>query len=178
MIAIDDCFYLGKITKLFGYKGELVLFLDTDTPEQYYNIESVLLDIQGELIPFMIDATKNKNRFNLVVSFNGVALDEASTLVNAKIYLPLNMLPTLSGNKFYFHEVIGFNVRDKEAGLIGKVNIFYDNPGQTIMSVINDNEVEILIPVIDKFFISLNRDEKVINIDAPEGLIDLYISDL
>ena len=178
MIAIEDCFYLGKITKLFGYKGELVLFLDTDTPEQYYNIESVLLDIQGELIPFMIEGIKLKNRFNLILSINQITAEEASSLINALAYLPLSLLPVLSGNKFYFHEVIGFDVQDKEAGFIGKVNVFYDNPGQTIMSVINDKEIEILIPVIDQFFISLDRDHKIINIEAPEGLIELYTTGL
>lgn len=178
MIAIEDCFYLGKITKLFGYKGELVLFLDTDTPEHYYNIESVLLDVQGELIPFMIEGIKQKNRFNLIISINQVNAEEASSLINAPAYLPIQLLPVLHGNKFYFHEVIGFDVRDKEAGFIGKVNVFYDNPGQTIMSVMNDENIEILIPVIDQFFISLNRNLKIIDIEAPEGLIELYTSGL
>ncbi len=176
MIAIDDCFYLGKITKLFGYKGEVILFLDTDSPEIYYNIESVLLEIQGELIPFMIDNSKIKNRFNIIVSFHNFGAEEVSSLINAAAYLPLNMLPKLSGNKFYFHEVIGFQVVDKEYGTIGKVQIFYDNPGQTIMSVLNDEGIEILIPVIDKFFKSVDRKNKSIEIEAPEGLIELYIS--
>lgn len=176
MIAIDDCFYLGKITKLFGYKGEVVLFLDTDSPEHYHNIESVLLEIQGELIPFMIESLKIKNRFNLIISFNQYNADEVSSLINAPAYLPINMLPKLSGNKFYFHEVIGFDVKDKMFGMIGKVQVFYDNPGQTIMSVIHNDNIEILIPVIDKFFISVDRKNKTIEIEAPEGLIELYTS--
>lgn len=178
MIAIDDCFYLGKITKLFGYKGEVVLFLDTDTPENYYKIESVLLEINGELIPFFIDSIKTKNRFNIIVSFNQMEAGEASNVINSAAYLPLNMLPQLNGNKFYFHEVIGFDVVDKNMGNIGKINIFYDRPGQSIMSVINKNEVEILIPLVDEFFTMVDRKNGVVHIEAPEGLIELYTSGL
>lgn len=176
MIAIDDCFYLGKITKLFGYKGEVNLFLDTDTPKNYYTIESVLLEVQGELIPFMIESIKQKNKNNLVVSFHHISPDEISSYVNSSVFLPLSKLPPLSGNKFYYHEVKSYTVMDSKHGLVGKVNNFYENPGHDIMSVINENNQEILIPVVDQFFKDLDRENKIINISAPEGLIELYIS--
>ena len=176
MIAINDCFYLGKITKLFGYKGEVNLFLDTDTPQNYYTIESVLLEVQGELIPFMIQSIKQKNKNNLVVSFHHISPDEISSYVNSSVFLPLSKLPPLSGNKFYYHEVKSYTVMDSKHGLVGKVNNFYENPGHDIMSVINENNQEILIPVVDQFFKDLDRENKIINISAPEGLIELYIS--
>ena len=34
-----DCFYLGKITKPFGYKGELVFWFDVDEPLNYKEYE-------------------------------------------------------------------------------------------------------------------------------------------
>lgn len=176
MIAIDDCFYLGKITKLFGYKGEVNLYLDTDSPENYYNIESVLLDIQGELIPFMISSIKQKNKFNLIVSFENFDEKEVASLIDAPIYLPISKLPQLSGNKFYYHEVKSYKVFDKTHGEIGIVHDFYDNPGHDIMSIVNKDQKEILIPVADRFFESIDRENKIIHINAPEGLIELYIA--
>lgn len=176
MIAIDDCFYLGKITKLFGYKGEVNLYLDTDSPENYYNTESVLLDIQGELIPFMIKTIKQKNKFNLIVSFENFNEEDVSSIIDAPIYLPISKLPKLSGNKFYYHEVKSFKVLDKMYGEIGIVHDFYDNPGHDIMSIINIDKKEILIPVADHFFEDIDRENKIIYINAPEGLIELYLS--
>ncbi|MBO7465645.1 MAG: hypothetical protein J6T56_07350, partial [Bacteroidales bacterium] len=58
----DDFFYLGKVTKVVGLKGELSVYLDTDEPEKYYSMESVFLAQQEELVPFLVTSLKVRNR--------------------------------------------------------------------------------------------------------------------
>ncbi len=174
MSHYKDCFLLGKITKTFGYRGEVIIFLDTDEPKKYSSLESVLVDIQGELTPFLVSKISLKTQNSAIVLFDTINnIDEASSIVNCNLFLPLSLLPPLSGNKFYFHEVIGFSVFDKNFGYIGNVDYFYDNPGQPIMSVV-ENKIETLIPLIDKFIVYVDRENRIINIDAPDGLIELY----
>lgn len=174
MSHYKDCFLLGKITKTFGYRGEVIIFLDTDEPKKYSSLVSVLVDIQGELTPFLVSKISLKTQNSAIVLFDTINnIDEASSIVNCNLFLPLSLLPPLSGNKFYFHEVIGFSVFDKNFGYIGNVDYFYDNPGQPIMSVV-ENKIETLIPLIDKFIVYVDRENRIINIDAPDGLIELY----
>ena len=85
----------------------------------------------------------------------------------------MSFLPELEGNQFYFHEVIGFEVIDKEKGNIGKIKEFIDT-NQTIM-IIENGEKEILIPVVDEVIDRLDRDAKTMYITAPDGLIDIYL---
>jgi 16S rRNA processing protein RimM len=47
----EDCFELGKITKTHGVKGEVILWLDVDFPEDYEEMDSVFLEVRGELVP-------------------------------------------------------------------------------------------------------------------------------
>jgi 16S rRNA processing protein RimM len=110
----EDCFYLGKIAKKFSFKGEVLIYLDTDEPELYENMESVFVEFNKNLVPFFIEnSSLHKNDF-LRVRFEDVDSEaEADKIIGLAVYLPLSMLPKLSGNKFYFHEVIGFDIEDK-----------------------------------------------------------------
>ena len=109
----EDCFYLGKVAKKFSFKGEVLIYLDTDEPELYENMESVFVEFNKILVPFFIkNSSLHKNDF-LRVQFEDVdSEEEADSILNCEVYLPLNMLPKLSGNKFYFHEVIGFEIEE------------------------------------------------------------------
>ena len=171
----EDCFYLGKIAKKFSFKGEVLIYLDTDEPELYENMESVFVEFNNNLVPFFIEnSSLHKNDF-LRVRFEDVNTEEeADRLLGSAVYLPLKMLPKLSGNKFYFHEVIGFEIEDQRLGVFGKIVAVNDSSAQTLFEVLN-GEVEILIPMIDHFLIKIDRENKKVIMDLPEGLIEMYL---
>jgi len=49
-----DCFYLGTITSKYGFKGELLIFLDVDEPAEYERMESMYVEFGQKLIPFLL----------------------------------------------------------------------------------------------------------------------------
>ena len=171
----EDCFYLGKIAKKFSFKGEILAYLDTDEPELYENMESVFVEFNNNLVPYFIESSSlHKNDF-LRIRFEDVnSEEEAEYLMNCAIYLPLTMLPKLSGNKFYFHEVIGFDIEDLRLGIFGKIESVNDTTAQPLFEV-RDGEIEILVPMIDKFLVKIDRDNKKVVMDLPEGLIEMYL---
>jgi len=172
----EDCFYLGKIAKKFSFKGEVLVYLDTDEPELYQNMESVFVDLNNNLIPFFIEqSAMHKNDF-LRVKFEDISSeDDADEIMGAEIYLPLKMLPKLEGNKFYFHEVIGFEIEDQRHGTVGKIVSINDSAAQPLFEVLKDNVTEILIPMIDHFIVKVDRKNKKILMDLPEGLVEMYL---
>ena len=170
-----DFFYLGKIAKKFSFKGEVLIYLDTDEPELYEDLESVLVEINKNLIPFFIEnGSLHKNDF-LRVKFEEVdSEEEADSIIGSEIYLPLTMLPKLDGNKFYFHEVIGFEIEDKRLGIFGKIVSINDTTAQPLFEVLN-GDVELLIPMIDHFLVEIDRKNKKVIMDLPEGLVEMYL---
>jgi 16S rRNA processing protein RimM len=175
-MKIDDCFYLGRISKPWGVKGQVQLFLDVDSPEEYSELDSAFVEIKGQLVPhfFHIDQL-NGNR--AVVTFDELSSDEALALVGRELYLPLDLLPKLEGNRFYYHEVVGFRVVDSVHGDIGILDQVLEYPAQPLFRVLK-NGTEILIPVIDQVIDRVDRVLKTIFITAPNGLIELYLDDV
>ncbi|HRG18510.1 MAG TPA: ribosome maturation factor RimM [Flavobacterium lutivivi] len=171
----EECFYLGKIAKKFSFKGEVLIYLDTDEPEQYEELESVFVEFNKNLVPFFIENSSIHKGDFLRVKFEDIDSEQdADELIGSHIYLPLSMLPKLEGNKFYFHEVIGFDVIDKRLGNIGKIVSINDSTSQPLFEILF-NEKEILIPMIDHFIVEVNRKDKKIILNTPEGLVDLYL---
>lgn len=172
----EDCFYLGKIAKKFSYKGEVLAYLDTDEPGLYEKMESVFVELNNHLVPFFIlESRLHKNDF-LRIRFEDMDNEEAADrILGCELYLPLTALPALEGNKFYFHEIIGFAAEDKRLGNVGIITGVNDNSAQPLFEI-KKGETEILIPMIDDFIIKVDRENKTILLDTPEGLIDLYLS--
>ena len=171
----EECFYLGKIAKKFSFKGEVLVYLDTDEPELYENMESVFVEIGNNLVPFFISsAFLHKNDF-LRVKFEDVnSEDDAEALINKGLYLPLSQLPELTGDQFYFHEVIGFEIDDKRLGVIGKIVSVNESSAQPLFEVLN-GELEMLIPMIDQFLVKIDRENSKVHMDLPEGLVEMYL---
>ncbi len=175
-MELKDCFYLGKITKKYSFKGELIISLDTDEPEIYKNLKSVFININGRLIPYFIEKSKSQKKATLRVKFEDInSEEEALSIINKEVYLPLENLPELKGKKFYYHEIIGYNVVDTDHGNIGLIIKVEDKTSQSIF-IIKNNGKEILIPVNDNIIQMINRKNKTIHITAPNGLIDLYLN--
>ncbi len=171
----EDCFYLGKIAKKFSFKGELLVYLDTDEPELYEDMESVFVECNKNLVPYFISSSSlHKNDF-LRVQFEDVDNEEeADKLLGCAVYLPLSQLPKLEGDKFYFHEVIGFEIEDQRLGFIGVIQSVNDSTAQPLFEVLNGT-VELLIPMIDLFLVEIDRPNKKVKMNLPEGLVEMYL---
>jgi len=171
----DDFFYLGKILKTYGSKGHLLIFLDVDDPARYQNMETVFIGIENDRIPFGIEELELRHKNTAKIRFEDVHnAEDAEIYAGRELYLPVSLLPPLKGKKFYYHEVIGFTVIDKKHGNIGTIVSVLDLPQQSLMQIQYGSK-EILIPLVDKVLLKVDRSKKEIHILAPEGLIEIYL---
>lgn len=171
----EDCFKLGHVSKLHGVKGEVVIVLDVDDASRYKKLESVFVEVNGQLVPFFVQGISIKNK-HAIVKFDGMdTTDQAGMINNAEVFLPLSFLPKLDDKKFYFHEIIGFAVNDKTHGNIGTVEAVLEYPGQNIIQIRDSNKNEILVPLRNEFILKVDREKKCLNVSTPEGLVDVYL---
>ena len=173
---IDACFQLGHVTKLHGLNGGVSIHLDVDYPKDYEKLESVFVELNNRLVPFFVESlriTKDK----ATVKFEDIdSIEQAQRLIKCRIFLPLAQLPNLESDQFYFHEIIGFRVVDKNLGELGLVKTVYDSPNQDLISM-DYKDREVLIPIIDEIVLGVDRKESIIHTSLPNGLLDIYMED-
>lgn len=170
----ENCFQLGKITKTHGLKGEMQIWLDVDVPQDYEDLDSVMLDIKGELIPYLIDNIQIRGTKSIVKFEDIDTIEAAQKLVGSDLYLPLEVLPDLKDDQFYYHEITDFQVVDAIKGNLGIVTAVYTSHQQDLIAM-DYQGVEVLIPINDDIVTSINRDKKELYTNLPDGLIDVYL---
>lgn len=174
----SDCFELGHITKPRSFKGEVIVYLDTDSPEEYLEMESVFVEINRQLVPFFIEQIRPHKGKNVRVKFEGInSEEEAKAVVKKKLFLPLELLPELDTQDFYHHEVIGFSIHDQQVGNIGEIADIVESNTNPIFKIEHPGGEEILIPIADEFIVNVDKDQKQIVVNCPEGLIELYLNE-
>ncbi|NQZ75837.1 MAG: 16S rRNA processing protein RimM [Ekhidna sp.] len=168
----NDCYQLGEVIKTHGLHGEVTVLLEVDFPEEYRNLESVFLEQQGRLVPFFI-STIQINQDRALIKFEEIdSLDSARTMVKSKLYLPLNQLPELEEDQYYFHDLVNCEVfeEDYKIGVIKEVIDFNSNQ----LLAVQNGDREILIPLKDEIVLQVDIENKKVLVDLPEGLLEIY----
>lgn len=170
----EDCYLLGKITRRHGLQGNVFLKLDTDQPEMYNKLDTILLDINGLLVPFFVAKQSWGKTDTLIISFKNATEALVDQSLGKDVYMPLNTLPKLTGNNFYYHEVVGFEIREKDGKTCGTIVSVNDQTAQHYF-ILELAGKEIIIPIIKDWIIELNREEKYLKMNLPEGLMDVFL---
>jgi 16S rRNA processing protein RimM len=171
----NDYFYLGKILKPNGGKGHMIVLLDVDNPGKYQKLDSVFVAIDQNRIPYSVQSVELKTGKRVTFKFEDVdSFEDALPFSGHDIYLPMALLPKLKGKNFYHHEITGFTVIDNTHGNIGTVASILEFPHQSLLQV-KHGDKEILIPMVEQVILKVDRKNKVITIQAPEGLIEIYL---
>lgn len=171
----DELFLLGKIVRTFGSKGELIFQFNSEIITSLKKLESVFVHINGNLVPFFIEQIRPRPKNQAQVKLMDVEeTDDASLLAGCDIYIPVDLLPKQKSDQFYAHEIEGYSVIDSHHGNIGIVRDILEMPQQSLLAV-EFNGKEILIPVVEEIIKKVDRRKKEIQVEAPEGLIELYL---
>jgi 16S rRNA processing protein RimM len=138
-------------------------------------MESVYVEYQQKLVPFFIESFKLSGN-KATVKFQDIdGIDLAAQYKGSAIYLPLDRLPGLGDNQFYYHEIIGYKVIDREAGEIGKVKHIYEANGNDLFGI-DYGKKEILVPIHDEFIQKLDKKKSTVFLNLPDGLLDVYLN--
>ncbi len=175
-MQLSECFELGYITKTHGLKGGLVIVLDVDDPEEYEELDSFFVQVSGRLVPYFMESYNQQGNRAIVKLEDVDSIDAAKALIGSKLFLPLDNLPTLEKDQFYYHQVMGYQVIDHIKGSLGTVDAIYDMPGHDLLAMRYLGK-EILIPITDDTVKSADHEHRQLHVVLPDGLLEVFLND-
>jgi 16S rRNA processing protein RimM len=89
------------------------------------------------------------------------------------VYLPLASFQNLQ-ETIYYHEIIGFEIFDENNNNCGVIRSVNDQTAQ-VYFITNLDGKEVVIPMIKDWILEVDREERIIKMELPEGLIDVFL---
>ncbi len=173
-MQLDDYFEIGYILKPHGLKGAVNIQLDVDDPTKYNKMESVIVRIGDNLIPFFISSFQLSGTKGILILEDVNSIQEAAELNSCSLFLPIERLPKLANNQFYYHEVIGYQIVDHLQGTLGTIENIFTRGKQDLISM-KYQEKEVLIPIFDNIVNRADHKKREVYVSLPEGLLEIYL---
>ena len=171
-MAYKSNILLGRITKLSGYEGAVAVKLEKIFTENIPQMESVFLEIDGSPVPFFISEMEYTGADILKLTFEGYnSIEKVSEFAGCRIFLTSSV-----NSKNKNHEtqtLIGYIVIGPVDEKIGSISEIIPNNGQWLLNVISPDRKNILIPFHEHFILRIDRREKIVVMDIPEGLLEI-----
>ena len=167
----ENCFLLGTIFKLHGYKGDVTIFNEEDLTLDLKNIEFLFIKKNNSLIPFFISKIRTTKPKNILVKFEDInSEDEAKSILRSRVYIPKKFKPLK--NTKSTEDITGYNVCDQNLGDLGQVTYLDSQTPQTLIYVTN-NEKEFCFPMDKEFVKNINTVKRIIEVLIPKELLNL-----
>lgn len=176
IMDINNCFYIGYISKTRGLKGEIQLFFEF---EDYQDLEfdMIFIEIEKKLVPYFISSMKVHQNQTAYMFLDDVDhIDKTKAIIRKKVYLPLDKMPERDPEDFRMSDLKGYEVHDEEFGHIGQIQEIFEYPQHFVASVMR-NEKEILLPLNEDLILEIDVDNQELFLELPEGLLDMYINE-
>lgn len=162
------------IAKTHGLNGHLSINFINDYSEKLFSKEiPVFFLIDGMPVPFFIEDYKNSGGYTATKFKYINSTLEAEKFIGCKVLLLQSDIPN-SEDDDYEDELVGYKVFDSKHGYIGEITSFNFIPGNPVFET-NYEGNNIIIPFTENIVTGINDDKQEIYIEAPEGLIELYI---
>lgn len=163
---------LGKITKIHGYEGAVIIRLERIFFDNIPKMESVFIETDGRPVPFFIDYSEQTDQSTLRLRFTDYnSTEKVKEFVGCKIYLSeeaVSVTPVENPNGLLEYEVLS-----DENISVGKITEIIENPGQLLLSVISNSGKSILLPLHEDLIKEINSENKVIRMIIPDGISDI-----
>lgn len=154
---------LGRVLGAFGVRGEMKLQSFTDPPAAALNYQPWIL-VHGGAERELVGVRGRNTAKGVIVTMHGIDdRDVAQAMAGAEIYAPRERLPKPKPGEYYWVDLEGLEVVNREGVVLGRVSHLFDTAANQVLVVEGDRQR--LVPFVEGQF--------VLGVDFDAGRIDV-----
>jgi 16S rRNA processing protein RimM len=164
---------VGRIARAHGIRGQVIVSLETDFPEERFRPGAELFIERNGAIQALTLTSVRFHRDRPVVGIAGVeTMNDAEALAGRELRVPVDRLAALPGGTFYRHDLVGCRVETPAGDVVGTVEKVEGtlNGSRLVVAALRG---EVLIPLVAEICTTIDPAGKRIVVVPPEGLLDL-----
>ncbi|WP_067846271.1 ribosome maturation factor RimM [Nocardia lijiangensis] len=168
---------VGRVAKSHGVRGELVVEVRTDEPDERFAVGTTLrgrLPRSSEVRDFTVESAREHSG-RLLVFLAGIADRTAADALRGTLFLvdSDDLPPSDDPDEYYDHELEGLTVQLTDGAVVGTVTeVLHSAAGELLSVRAADDGREILIPFVTAIVPTVSLADRLVVIDPPEGLLD------
>lgn len=172
MIRKEEVYKIGVLNKPHGIHGELQFSFNDDIFDKV-ELDYLICLIDGIFVPFFIEEYRFRAENSALIKFEGIdTAEHARRFTNVEVYFPIKYVQNDEDISLSF--LVGFSVIYNGGVFLGKISDIDDSTINTLF-VVEKGDKTMLIPAQDEFVRDIDRENKTITLELPEGLIELNI---
>lgn len=162
---------VGRIARAHGLGGEVVVDVMSDAPERFAPGSEMVAAAPESLHARTLRVESSRPfQGRLLVRFEGVSSrEDAETLHGRELTIARSQVAPLPEGRHYAFELIGLSVRTTAGEPLGAITDLFSTGSNDVL-VVDDDEREILIPVLEGVIVSVDAASKTLVVEPPPGL--------
>ncbi|MCU9534368.1 ribosome maturation factor RimM [Streptococcus sp. CSL10205-OR2] len=167
-------FNVGKIVNTQGLKGEVRVLSVTDFVSERYRVGSqlALFDRNNQFVRNLEVASHRQHKNFDILKFKDLYhINDVEKFKDFSLKIAEELLTPLASDEFYYHEIIGLSVYEKD-NYIGEIKEILQPGANDVWVVKRKGKKDLLLPYIPSVILSVNLSDKKVEVDILEGLDD------
>ena len=169
---------VGRVGRAHGVRGEVLIDVRTDSPEERLGPGAVLVTEPAAAGPLTIAAGRVHSG-RLLVRFEGVADRNQAEAIRGVLLLAdvdPDELP-VDEDEWYDHQLVGLDVVRTDGSAVGEVREVLHLPMQDLLAITRTDGTEVLVPFVEAMVPEVDVAANRLVVDPPPGLLEPVAED-
>ena len=160
----NELVLVGKIIGVFGIKGELKVYSESDFIEtRFKKGAKLILKNKKTSKEVTVSSMRIHKKTILITIDNLFDINKVEEYVGYEIYANKEDDLELDEDEYYLDDLVGLDVYDENDEFVGVLNDFIEVPQGYIMEIKNKGK-KVLIPFVDEHIVDIEDDKIIVKV--------------